>query len=113
MHVALSENGYQPTAQLFRSHAQQNFPSFLSSFYEDKPRNTNNNILRPPKFCNLSEDEQKDVFSGMPPSLEAIAKYILDGRAKNIIVLSGAGIRYINYIYIYLNNIILNIFLKI
>lgn len=92
--MALSEYGYEDTAQLFKEYLQNHQPSFLSTFDSNKPRNTINNINRPPKYCNLSAEEQKAVLEGMPPSLEAIAKYILAGKAKNIIVLTGAGIRY-------------------
>ena len=33
------------------------------------------------------------MFGGAVPSMEAFAKYILDGRAKKVLVLTGAGIR--------------------
>ena len=39
----------------------------------------------------IAEAERASVFGGEPPSLEAIAKIIREGRAKNIVVLCGAG----------------------
>eukprot|EP00026_Physarum_polycephalum_P007239 Phypoly_transcript_07297.p1 GENE.Phypoly_transcript_07297~~Phypoly_transcript_07297.p1 ORF type:complete len:550 (+),score=72.44 Phypoly_transcript_07297:113-1651(+) len=91
LHVALSEYGYEPTAALFQDYAQKHIPDFFATFSAEKPRKTGE-ISRPPRFCSLTPEQQKDVFRGMAPSIDAIAKYILDGNAKKILVLTGAGI---------------------
>ena len=40
----------------------------------------------------IPESERSAVFGGRPPSLEAVAALISSGRAKNIVVVCGAGV---------------------
>ncbi len=91
--MAKSEYGFAPTADLIIEHARITNPAALASFDPNKERNTAA-YERPPRFCNLPDYEQKAVFFDEIPSLSGMCRIIRERHVKNIVVLTGAGIRY-------------------
>jgi hypothetical protein len=75
-------------------HARTHNPAALSEFSPEKLRRPRD-YDRPAKFCSLTPEQQRAVFDGATPSLEQIARLIKENRVRNVVVLTGAGIRYL------------------
>jgi len=74
---------------IIKSHLKEQKPGYLDTFDAAKPRGERAYI--DPSAPMLSEAQRLAVLGG-DTSLSALAKGILEGKYKNIIVLTGAGI---------------------
>jgi hypothetical protein len=110
LHAALSKLGHPPTAEAIEAHAREHHPEFLATFDRNKPRALGRKVTSP------DQELARSVFGEAGPSLEAIAERIKNGTSKKIVVLLGAGVRYLLlpaspplclfcrfYLFIYLN----------
>ncbi len=81
--------GYPASAEAIEAHARIHHSEFLATFDRNKQRTFNTRGRLPDK------ELAKTVFGEAGPSLEAIVERIRDGRSKNVVVLLGAGVRYV------------------
>lgn len=91
MHAAHSSLGNPEAAKLIEDHAKIHHPEFLASFNPSKPRDL---TRRKKKIVS-------GIFGEAGPSLEAIAEMVKSEKIKNIVVLLGAGIRYILFYFLF------------